>query len=72
MKKYFHELTDEELQDSVERKATYDEFLHPEWCGYPNALDPLLGCWSLTDPIIRKKICKEFCKECDNANEKVK
>ena len=41
----------------------------PMWCIYPNALHPM-GCWSLIDRELRKKISKDFCKTCDLFSDK--
>lgn len=68
--KYWHELTDEEMQKLFDAKVTYGWTLknikQPDWCTYPNALEGTMGCWSLTDvKDLRKKISHEFCKDCD-------
>ena len=72
MKKYFHELSQEEVDklitDNVKLSFILDNFLHPDWCGYPEALSMDLGCWSLCDITkngIRIKISEDFCKNCD-------
>jgi hypothetical protein len=62
MKKYFHELTDAEFEQAVKKKKTYADFLQPDWCSYPDALSFNMGCWALTDRIIKSK---DDCKDCD-------
>lgn len=49
MKRYWHELSEEEQQVAIARKALCSEFEQPDWCNYPNSLRPGLGCWSLVD-----------------------
>lgn len=67
MKKYFHELTDTEFEQAVKDKKKYDDFLQPEWCGYPDALLFDFGCWSLTNRTI--KTIKD-CKNCERCKKK--
>lgn len=69
-KRYWHELTDKEIQEFTDRKVTWDEimntFKQPDWCSYPNALNGILGCWSLTDEFdLRHQISRTYCKNCD-------
>lgn len=69
-KKYFHELTNEEVetlivQTKLSQKEFLEKYLQPDWCNYPEALHPTLGCWTLTDKVLRKNISIEFCKSCD-------
>lgn len=61
-KKYFHELTDEEFYQAINDNKTYDDFIQPDWCNYPDALDWDGGCFVLTERIIR---CKDDCKNCE-------
>ena len=61
-KKYWHELSGEEKAEAIEKEMTWDEFNQPDWCGYLEALNGLMGCWSLTGDA---NISKEFCKNCD-------
>ena len=68
--KYWHELTDEEMQIMFDAKVkigwVVENIKQPDWCEYPNALEGVMGCWSLIDVNdLRKKICHEFCKNCD-------
>lgn len=67
MKKYFHELTEEEYKKIVDSKEyTYEklakDYPQPKWCSYPNATEGVMGCWSLVD---FKVTGEAFCKECD-------
>ncbi len=70
--KYFHELHQEQIDELVTNHVTIEyikeRYQQPDWCGYPNALDGWLGCWSLMDLSkdgLRYKISKEFCEKCD-------
>jgi hypothetical protein len=66
MIKYFHELTKEEFSKLIESKITWGEcakeYPQPIWCGYPDALAGMMGCWSLTDFKIKNK---KSCYSCD-------
>lgn len=67
--KYWHEATDEELKALVEKGTTIkqvnEQYIQPDWCDYPGALDGMMGCWSLTDVLgLRHSISHEFCKTC--------
>lgn len=66
--KYFHELTNEEIKELIDKKLNWNDvqsqYLQPEWCNYKEALNGVNGCWSLTN-LVNRKICKEFCKDCD-------
>lgn len=72
MKKYWHEIPQEEIDKLIEEKRNYryvvENYLQPDWCTYPDALGGIMGCWSLTDNAPdgkRTKISHEFCKKCD-------
>lgn len=72
---YWHEIPQQEVDKLIEQGVTVqfvkDNFKQPEWCGYHDALCPMMGCWSLTgnEPGgSRTKISVEFCKECDLFN----
>lgn len=69
MKKYWHELDQEEIDNVIKSGRTVEEvlkeFKQPDWCGYRDALSGLKGCWSLMSDKIRPKISREFCKTCD-------
>lgn len=69
---YFHELSDEKIELMVQYKINWGDiramYRQPRWCKYPDALDPQMGCWSLTDTSVeglRTKICREYCSTCD-------
>ena len=66
--KYWHEIPQSEIDNlikkNVQMQFVYDNYKQPDWCKYSNALDPLLGCWSLTGNN-RTKISKKFCKTCE-------
>jgi hypothetical protein len=71
--KYWHELTEEEVQAVYDKGTTVGEVLkeykQPDWCDYPDALAGRMGCWSLTGSN-RKDISLEFCSSCDLCNVK--
>lgn len=74
--KYFHEATDEELEELIANKTTIGEleklYAQPDWCNYPGALQGVMGCWSLTDiKGLRKSISLEYCKGCECCHPKV-
>lgn len=64
--KYFHELTGDEFQALVDAGIRWNQlsemYPQPEWCEYPNALDGLMGCWSLTGRLVTGE---DFCQNCD-------
>lgn len=67
MTKPFHLITDEEwkkFQDNPESTwgDVAKDFPQPEWCNYPNALNDLMGCWSLTARMVTGE---DYCKNCD-------
>jgi hypothetical protein len=71
--KYFHELTQEEINQLIEQGKTWgyilENFKQPNWCNYPEALGGEFGCWSLIDLREngkRKEISKEFCSKCSS------
>lgn len=68
---YFHALTPEERKGILESHMTAGEFMEkysqPEWCNYPEALTPIMGCWSLVSDHIT--VNNESCKTCDLYNK---
>ncbi len=68
MKKYWHKLTKKEYKAILKSGITVEEALkkysQPDWCSYQDAIDGVMGCWSLTGSN-RTKISEEFCKTCD-------
>ena len=67
--KYWHELTDDEIQFLFDSKVTYgwlvENVKQPDWCFYHSALYGEFGCTSLTLLDYRKKISRGYCKNCD-------
>jgi hypothetical protein len=68
---YFHELTPEQIETLLKGKCTWGNlaknYRQPEWCNYPDALEGIMGCWSLIDMTkdgYRTKISREYCKDC--------
>jgi hypothetical protein len=68
-KRYWHTLADSTIKKLISKHTTWDavmeRYRQPSWCGYPNALEGILGCWSLTDHKIRHEISREYCTRCD-------
>ena len=66
MNKYFHELTEEEYEALKNSGATWADVManykQPDWCDYPDALEGVMGCWSL---IYRKPVSETYCKDCE-------
>ena len=64
MIKCFHELTEAEFQGLP--KMTWGEaakdYPQPDWCGYPNAVDGVMGCWALMGFEVTGR---DFCKDCE-------
>lgn len=64
-KPYFHEITDAQWEQmKLDGKTWGDmqrDYLQPDWCQYPEAIDPL-GCWSLTGRFVKDE---EFCRTCN-------
>ena len=73
MIKYFHELTEDEFKEILRQKITWGEcakeYPQPVWCGYPDAVAGVMGCWSLMD---FKVYGRNFCKHCECYIKKVK
>jgi len=67
--KYWHELTEKEVQSLFDSGLTYgwlvENIKQPDWCEYPEALMGDFGCTSLVLLSHRRKISKEYCKNCD-------
>lgn len=75
--KYWHEIPQEEIKSLINSGVTnqhvVDNYKQPDWCGYPEALMGMMGCWSLTDNTadgLRTKICKDFCFTCPYFKQK--
>lgn len=72
-KRYFHLVTDDEWEALKAGKLTWrglqDEgYVQPDWCNYPDALDGMMGCWSLVG---RKVTGEAYCKSCECYKAKV-
>lgn len=72
MKKYFHELSDDEHQAVLNSEITIGElnekYMQPDWCGYPDALNGPMGCWSLVGVSATSKgrvKSESFCLGCE-------
>jgi hypothetical protein len=63
--KNFHEVTEEEFKGMCDSKKTWadikKEYKQPDWCDYPEALDGIMGCWSLTGRKVKKQ---SYCIGC--------
>ena len=69
-KRYFHTLADSTIRKLISHHITWGEIMEryeqPDWCGYPNALEGLMGCWSLTSLFkYRHEISREYCVGCN-------
>ena len=66
MIKYFHELTQEEFKELLQKTRTWkqlaEDYPKPPWCGFENATGGLMGCWSLTSRLVTGE---EHCAGCD-------
>jgi len=71
---FFHRLSKVKQEEILGSHMTIGELLdtyrQPSWCGYPDALAGIMGCWSLIDAgRIRKKA---DCANCDEMINKIK
>ncbi|KKN73840.1 hypothetical protein LCGC14_0396420 [marine sediment metagenome] len=66
MIKYFHTLTEKEFTKISKRKITWGQcakdYPQPKWCSYPDAVNGIMGCWSLVGFMVTGK---DYCKNCD-------
>ena len=66
MKLYFHELDPKSMMKLTASGITWGEVMErysqPEWCEYPNALEGVMGCWSLVSSLIKDE---SGCKSCE-------
>jgi hypothetical protein len=71
MIKYFHKLTEEEFDELVKQKMTWEEvakkYQQPKWCDYPDAVCGPMGCWSLMMFLVKNK---KYCRDCDCFNKR--
>ena len=70
--KYFHLLPPGEWERLCDAKTTWQGlqdlgYRQPDWCSYPDALDGLMGCWSL---IYQRVTGEEYCKDCECCKSK--
>ena len=75
--KYLHSASNAQIKKLLDSNITIgqlkEQYQQPKWCGYPDALDGVIGCWSLTDLNgLRKRISPKFCKSCDCYREKLR
>jgi hypothetical protein len=68
--KYLHTASNIQIGRLLDSGATIGqlmtEYKQPDWCGYPSALEGVMGCWSLMDlEGIRKRISRKFCAGCE-------
>jgi hypothetical protein len=67
MIKYFHELTDKEIEDipaDTTCKQVAKKYPQPKWCEYPNATHGAMGCWGLVGGRVREQ-GKKYCANCE-------
>lgn len=69
---FFHEVDQAEIDKLISDNKTWEyitkNYLQPKWCEYPEALNGLMGCWSLIDISkdgYRTKISEDYCKTCE-------
>ena len=69
--KYWHKITAKEFETIKNKSVGWlmRNYKQPDWCGYPDAIDGYMGCWSLVFSITNRKeykrISKVFCKSCE-------
>jgi len=66
-KKYWHKLTKaEQAKVTAREKYTLSEFMEeysqPDWCEYTDALEAMMGCWSLFYGHVHSE---KTCKKCE-------
>jgi hypothetical protein len=64
---YWHILTKKRKKEIMNSGMTMAEFMkqykQPSWCDYPDALESLMGCWSLM--VSLTNVSKKYCNKCD-------
>jgi len=64
--KPFHKLTKTEFEKICKENITWQEvakrYPQPEWCCYTNAVQGVMGCWSLMSLLVTGR---GYCKNCD-------
>ena len=68
-KKFWHELTDKEVQESINKGLTYKEmddiYKTPDWCKYEHPFcKEFHWCDDLLNPDTRTQISVEYCNNC--------
>ena len=68
-KKFWHELTDKEVQESINKGITYKEmddiYKTPDWCKYEHPFcKEFHWCDDLLNPDTRPQISVEYCNNC--------
>ena len=68
-KKFWHELTDKEVQESINKGLTYKEmddiYKIPDWCKYEHPFcKEFHWCDDLLNPDTRTQISVEYCNNC--------
>lgn len=62
----FINISDLEWEEMKEKEYTWadiqEKYRQPKWCGYPEALNGGMGCWSL---ISRLDCSEDSCKKCE-------
>ena len=63
---YWHELTEEQRIAVRKSGMSVHEFLNiyqvPQWCGDPDMIDPVFGCWSLCS---NTSVTESSCSNCE-------
>ena len=76
MIKFFHKLTKGEFEVLITKKLTWEEvakdYPQPKWCGYPDAVSGVMGCWSLMAFRVKGKAYCKCCYYFINKPESVK
>lgn len=64
--RYFHRISDAEFESLTNLNKTWawimEHFAQPKWCGYPEALGGMMGCWSLVGRMVTGE---DYCRGCD-------
>ena len=66
-KRYFHEMPPGEFKRLCKEGMTWRGlqdmgYAQPDWCSYPNALDGMMGCWSLVGGEVTGEA---YCEGCE-------
>lgn len=66
-RRYFHLLPKGEFKRLCAEGMTWRGlidagYVQPDWCDYPNALDGMMGCWSL---LYGRVSGEQYCNDCD-------